>query len=148
MIAFDPDNTAYLLLSNFTADRPCTLTDVTTAMGAPVFSVRTNIGGKGASADFVAEENHSVVNVVRFFIDGSGVEAMQDASDDRVIYLLNLIKGHNNIVVKAGGFTQKVTLNINVLKVTMDDNGLTFTEVDAFPDDSSDILMHGAINQL
>ena len=143
MIAFDPDNTAYLLLSNFTADRPCALADVTTAMGAPVFSARTEISGKGASADFVAEENHSVVNVVRFFIDGSGIEAMQDAADDRVIYLLNLIKGQNHIIVKAGMLEEKITLNQTVKKVMLTDEGLIVTDVEAFPDDSADILTHG-----
>lgn len=138
IIAFDPDQTAYLLLSNFTSDRQCQLTDVNTALGAPVFAVRTMINATGANAAFIAEENHSVANVVRFFIDGTGVEAVQDANDDRIIYLLNLVKGQNPITVKAGKATEKVTLSTKVLKVTLDGDNLKVEDAEAFPQDSAD----------
>ncbi len=136
IIAFDPDESAHLLLANFVGDQNYRLTDVKTSMGSPVFAVRTQINGTGSSASFTAEENHSVTNVLRFFIEGSGVEAVQEKDDDSVIYLLNLVKGQNTITVWAQGHGQQVVLGQKVLKVSYVGGELLVEEAAGFPDET------------
>jgi len=99
LIAFDPDSTAYLLLSNFSGDTICTLQGVTTAWGAPVFSQPTTISDSRASVTFCAKTNHSIGNAIRFFIQGSDVEATQSDDDPYTIVLRNLKKGRNAVTV-------------------------------------------------
>ena len=99
VLAFDPDSTAFLLLARFAGERQSVLKDVMTPFGAPVFFPRCTITENGSEASFVAKENHSLVQVVRFFIDGKGVEATQEGGD--AIRLHNLTKGANTIFVNA-----------------------------------------------
>jgi len=142
-IATDPDQTAYLLLANFASDQPCELSKVTTVLGAPVFSVLTDISDSGAKAVFAVEENHSVANVLRFFIKGSGVEAVQDADDDTVIYLRNLVKGQNPVTVNAANDTKAITLGQRIVKVSLIDNKLVAEDTDSFPEETSQDLTKG-----
>ncbi|MBR1484714.1 MAG: hypothetical protein IJ612_03360 [Prevotella sp.] len=143
LIAFDPDQTGYLLLSNFASDQKCRLADVRTSLGAPVFSVPTTISDSGSTADFIAEENHSVANVLRFFIEGTGVEAVQDAEQDNVIYLLNQVKGDNTITVRTADAQQAITLKDKVLKVTYEGGSLRVEEADGFPRTDDEALTEG-----
>ncbi len=143
LIAFDPDQTGYLLLSNFASDQQCRLAGVTTALGAPVFSVRTTINDTESSADFIAEENHSVADVLHFFIEGTGVEAIQDVESANVIYLLNDIKGENPVTVNAAGTQQKVTLGQKVVKVSLINGKLVVEDTDTFPEETSQDLTSG-----
>lgn len=99
VLAFDPDSTAFLLLSHFAGERQCVLRDVKTPFGAPVFFPRCTITENGSEAAFSVEENHSLVQVVRFHIDGAGVEVVQEGDD--AIRLHNLVKGRNTLVVNA-----------------------------------------------
>jgi hypothetical protein len=115
--------TYYLLLSNFAESRECTLKGVFNRMGKPVFSVKTTIDDDGSTATFTAEENHSVVNALKFFIQGGGVEAIQADGDPNVIFLSNNKKGKNNITITAidSGkfFSKRVTLGKKKLKATL-----------------------------
>jgi hypothetical protein len=142
-IAFDPDDTAYLLLANFASDQKYKLNDLTTHLGAPVFAVRTKISDSGASATFMAEENHSVANVLRFFIEGTGVEAIQDKNNDAIVYLLNQVKGQNPITVNAAGKTQKIILGQKVLKLSIMEGELLVEEVAGFPETAEEDLTKG-----
>ena len=89
VIAPDPDGTCYLILANFVSDTRCTLDGITCAEGAPVFSSLTTVADGKASATFVAEQNHSVADVLRVFIKDAEVTAMQDADDNAAAYLEN-----------------------------------------------------------
>ncbi len=143
VINFDPDQTGYLLLANFASDQKCTLTDVRTSQGAPVFSVRTTISDNSSTADFIAEENHSVANVLRFFIKGTGIEAIQEEGNPDAIYLLNLVKGDNTITVSTATTTQQVTLKTKILKVSIVGGELLVEEAEKFPGNEQESLSEG-----
>ena len=142
-IAFDPDQTAYLLVSNFCSDRPCSVADVRTELGSPVFSVSTTISDKGSSATFIAEENHSVADVLCFFIEGTGVEATQDKDTPDAIYLLNQVKGNNQVTIHAAGRQQQVTLGTQVLRVSIVGGELLIEEAAGFPRTEEESLTDG-----
>ena len=117
-IAFDPDQTGYLLLANFNgSSMTCQLSDITTEKGAPVFAVNTTISNSGSSATFKATTNRSVANVICFFIKGTGVEAIQDKDDPTTVTLTNLIKGLNPITIYAGDDQREITLSNHQVKV-------------------------------
>ena len=128
----------YMLLSNFDSDQPCELTAINCSTGKPVFTTATNISEQGATATFVAEKNHSVVNTLKFFIGGNGLTAVQEQGDSTVIYVLNLLKGRNDITVTAvdGGKSlfKKVTLDTSVMKIYIRGGELLVEEAATFPD--------------
>ena len=78
VMAFDPDGTGYLLLSNFCSGEKCQLDPIHTAYGYPVLSVSD---AWDASYTFAVEPNHSHVDVVKFYFDNAGLEAVQDSDD-------------------------------------------------------------------
>ena len=137
-IVFDPDQTGYLLLSNFASDQKCKITGVTTQLGHPVFTAATTINSEGSSALFGVEENHSVANTLRFFIKGDGLQAVQALEEPTVIYLLNLKKGSNKLTVNAvddgKNLSENVTLSTKVLKVSIVGGKLLVEEANGFPD--------------
>ena len=146
VIAFDPDNTAYLLLCNFVSDQKCRLSKVKTAFGAPVFTVRTAISDEGSTAEFLAQENHSVANTLRFFITGSGVEAVQEENNPETIYLLNTVKGEQQVVVNAFAgqqLTKEVKIGQKVLKVSIVGGELQVKEAATFPEAVEEDLTQG-----
>ena len=89
VIAADPDGSHYLLLANFVSDQPCILHDIKCPEGAPVFSEITTISNSKATATFKAEMNHSVSNILKVFVKGDGLMAIQDEKDSCAIYLRN-----------------------------------------------------------
>ena len=144
------DSPFYLLLSNFTSDQPCTITDFFTVIGQPVFSTETTISKKGSTATFVAEQNHSVVNTVKFFltcIDGGGITAIQDADNPDIIYIRNDVKGSNKIGILAfhQGQTimQQYTLTTYIVKVSIVGGELQVEEADGFPVSAEEDLTRG-----
>lgn len=90
VIAADPDGTNYLLLSNFVSDRKCELENIVCELGAPVFTEPTLIIGGKSSATFVAEINHSVSNVLKVFVKGADVTALQAEDDSCAAYIQNV----------------------------------------------------------
>ena len=135
-------NTYYLLLSNFSGSNECRLKGVYTRVGNPVFAVKTTISKSGSEAVFTSEQNQSVANTVKFFISGSGLEAIQAKGDPSTIYLLNLVKGKNQFWVTAsdGGksVSKQVTISTKVLKISVKGGALLVEEAAGFP--GSDIL--------
>ena len=87
VIAPDPDGARYLLLANFASDRKCVLSGISCELGAPVFSVPTVIAESKASATFACEINHSVSEVLRTFVKGDNITAVQVADDSCAVYL-------------------------------------------------------------
>ena len=144
----------YLLLSNFCSDQKCTLKEVKSKdMGAPVFDVLTTIKDSSAEATFSAEENHSVTSYITYFIQGNGVEAIQDKDNPWVIYLRNMIKGANKIVVtcNAGdhGDSKEYTLTNKIVKISLNqdeetgEGTLRFDEAAGFPEENEEDLTRG-----
>lgn len=89
VITADPDGTHYMLLANFTSDQACHLQGITCPLGAPVFTEPTYIENDKASATFRTETNHSISNILKLFVKGTGITAIQCATDSCAIYLLN-----------------------------------------------------------
>ena len=116
IIAYDPDSTAYLLLSNFTGTRACTLRGVKTPWGSPVFNQQTMIEKDGATSTFDKEPNHSAAQVLRFFVEGKGLQARQAAGDPSSIYLSKRGKRSQKIVITAFDNGRKLTQTVKIGK--------------------------------
>ena len=141
-----PDNdgespvcTYYMLLSNFCSDRHCRLQGIYNRVGKPVFSTLTTIESDGSSATFYAEENHSVVNTLRFFINGTGIQAVQGDNDPSIIYVRNMIKGANKIVIESADqgkrLRQEVTFDtkVGIVRAAIVGGELLIEVVSTFP---------------
>jgi hypothetical protein len=78
-----------------------------------------------------------VTNTVRFFIGGSDVEAIQAEGDPSTIYLLNLVKGKNNLTVTAASqgksISKDVTISTKVLRIKIEGGELRVEEAAGFP---------------
>ena len=144
---YGSDCTYYMLLSNFASDQKCTLKGIYNRFGKPVFTAETTINAAGSTATFVAEENHSVVNTLKFFIDGVGLTAIQEQQDSTVIYIRNDVKGKNDITVTAfdGGkqLSKQIELSTKVLKVSIRGGELLVEEAAGFPESTEEDLTKG-----
>ena len=81
VLAFDPDSTAYLLVSNFAGQPTCHLERITTPLGIPVLSV-------APGETYTLEPNHSRGEVIKFFIDAADPEmfvAVQEPGNPNAI---------------------------------------------------------------
>ena len=58
-------------------------------LGAPVFSQPTTISGNKSAAAFVAEVNHSVADVLKAFVSGADVKAVQASGSPDTLFILN-----------------------------------------------------------
>ena len=81
VIAPDPDGTHHLLLSNFVGDSLCVLSDIACPLGAPIFSEVTQVSEGSSTVCFSADTCSSVSNVLRVFVVGDEVTALQDPED-------------------------------------------------------------------
>ena len=99
VIAPDPDGAYYLILANFVSDQKCVLENVTCQLGAPVFSALTSIAESKASVQFAAEINHSVSDVLRVFVKGDNLHAMQAPDDSCAVYLASTSKKEHEVTV-------------------------------------------------
>lgn len=89
IIVSDPDSARYLLLGNYLGETACTLKDILLPDGAPVFTEMTAVNGRGSTATFRCDVNHSVANTLRVFIQGDGLSARQMENDSCGAYLYN-----------------------------------------------------------
>ena len=89
IMAFDPDGTAYLLLSNFVSDEKCVLTaeDVTVEDHTGTLYPVLPVAYKEGKASFIAEQNHSVSAIVKFWMPSLEIEAFVDPDDPNVCYV-------------------------------------------------------------
>ena len=99
VIAPDPDGAYFLMLANFVSDQRCMLNNVECPLGAPVFSSLTTIAASKSSAQFIAEINHSVSDVLRVFVKGDNLLAMQVPDDSCAVYLASTTKKDNEVTV-------------------------------------------------
>ena len=89
LIACDPDDTRYLLLSNYAGRPDCTLTHIMTPEGAPVFTETTTVSPEGSTVTFHCDTVQSVSNTLRVFIQNGRVDARQLENDSCGAYLHN-----------------------------------------------------------
>ena len=146
----DPDQTNYLLIANFLSDRKCSLSDIVCEQGAPVFSVPTTVRNGKASADFIAEVNHSVAEVVNVYVKGDNLTAVKDSADSAAAYLRNDSSATANVTVSivCAGAVVEGTADIpsgETVKVGVRD-GKFYVESGAFPSSSEENLTEGYEN--
>ena len=151
VIVADPDSVRYLLLSNFASDQKCVLSGVavSAAYGAPVFSSLTTISDSKASAEFIAEENHSVANAIRFFVRGNDIQAIQDPDNDAVIYVKALSSGQSATVsaaIEGHRISKVLTLGQKTWKISISGGELQVEEAKGFPENTEEDLTQGYID--
>lgn len=89
VIAADPDGTMYLLACNFKGTtESASLTGISCEQGAPVFQEETTITDSKSSATLSCRQNHSAGEVLKVFIQGSDVKALQDGETSAYITAL------------------------------------------------------------
>lgn len=101
VIAPDTQQRFYLLLSNFRGPETCTVSNIQTTDGSPVFSVPTTITAAGSSATFTAKEHSAVTNTINCFITGKHLLATQDAAQPYILHLQSLSKKTQQVCVTA-----------------------------------------------
>ena len=146
VLVADPDSVRYLLLSNFVGSQKCRLTEVGTTCGAPVFTELTTINGSKSSAYFKTEENHSVANVVRFFITGTDVQAMQENNDNTAIYVKGLSDGQTITITAAVDgklIVRQLDLGTVTWKASIVGGELLVEEAAGFPVSEEESLTNG-----
>ena len=147
VIVADPDSVRYLLLSNFASNQVCKLSDVSCGYGAPVFTTLTTVNDSKSSASFAIEENHSKGIVVRFFVKGSNILAIQDSDDDHIIYLKGAVGGVQATVSAAFGghkISKVKVLGDKTWKATITEGGeLLIEEAAGFPEGTEEDLTKG-----
>ncbi len=89
LIAYDPDGTGYLLLSNYCGAEVCTLENLMTDEGAPVFMETTTVTPEGSSATFRCTPRHSISTPLRIFVRNGNLRARLAENDSCCIYLYN-----------------------------------------------------------
>ena len=100
LIAFDPDSTAYLLLNNFSGKNTCTLSDICTPLGRPVFH-SDNAQDMPGSGLFIVQPNHSMAQPIRFFTDSKGLLATTDTANACIAYFYPTNKRKAVYTIKA-----------------------------------------------
>ena len=147
VIAPDPDGACYLLLSNFVSDQKCLLDGIACSLGAPVFSTLTHINGSKASAQFVAEINHSVSDVLRVFVKGDNLHAIQAHDDSCAVYVSSMNKKVSEITVSVVADGQIVTGTFSLpakAQVKVSTEGATLKIEDAvMPEEDTVNFMRG-----
>ncbi len=141
VLAADPDGSRYLLLSNFQSVEKAPLNNITTDSGAPVFTVPTTISDSKSTATFTAEPNHSVAQAIRYYIEGSHVEAIER---NDTLYLL-ADTAETNLQVRAGQLapTSVRATESRPLMAYVRDGLLIVEQADAFPLTEADTLSAG-----
>ena len=145
VIVFDPDSTAYLLLSNFASDRPCVLENIETSLGRPVFC-SDDLMAEAGCGRFIAEENHSVANVLKFFVTGGGLRAVQDPNDPNVAYFESLVDCECEFFIKAvtnSGIVEKSVKTTGAFTAKIVGGDLLIEEGATFPESAQEDFTKG-----
>ena len=88
VMAFDPDGTGYLLLSNFASAEKCRIDAFPTAYGYPVLSVSDEMM---PTHTFAVEPGHSHADVVKFYQSSDGLEAVQEPGDPLTAHFRSIV---------------------------------------------------------
>ncbi|MBQ9654950.1 MAG: hypothetical protein IJV38_02890 [Prevotella sp.] len=142
VMAFDPDGTGYLLLSNFRSMEKCRLSDIETPYGMPVFTADSEVG----SGTFAAEVNHSVSNVVKFYVTNAGLRAQQDPNDPTVAYFESMLDCECEFFIKAvtdSGIVEKSVVTAGAFTARIVGGDLLIEEGATFPKSGDEDLTAG-----
>ena len=129
LIAFDPDSTAYLLLNNFSGKDSCTLSDIRTPLGHPVFH-SDNVQDKPGAGHFTILPNHSIARPIRFFTDSNGLLATTDPTDACVAHFRPIHKRKATYTVRAvtaNGVAEKTIKTKHSFTARIEDGTLTLS---------------------
>ena len=136
-MAADPDGTYYLLLAHFAGNTTeATLSNIGCPEGAPVFTTETTIAGSKSTATFRANENNSVANALKIFVQGDGIVAKQDAENDEAAYLSAATAADATVTIIAHGtpLTKNISLAAGqTMRVSVVGNSIQVETVDAMP---------------
>lgn len=150
VIVADPDQTHYALVSNFAGDgSEGAVTQVMTALGAPVFSVPSVISAEGTEATFKLDNNHSVADVLRFFLTpvGGQLRAVQEQHHPDAVVLEALTDV--SVMVKAVTDSAKVDAQQltmrqgDCVRLYITDSTLHVDAAEQYADEPADTLLAG-----
>ena len=141
VLVADPDQTVYLLVSNFAGQSTCQLAPLHTPLGTPVLSVRPD-------ESYTIEQNHSHVEVVKFFIsdttseqsntgDATSFIAVQEQGNHDAIIVRPILdsnhKRQTSITVRAvtpvGITEKKLSLRHRPVRLSLKDNRIVADKV-------------------
>lgn len=127
VIACDPDNARYLLLSNYKGENRATLKGITTPMGAPVFTEKTAINDNASEATFACDIDHSIGNTLRVFLKGTALTAQQVIGDSCSAEVTNTAESATEadvtILVSGEAVNGKVDINAGETVIVSVENG-------------------------
>lgn len=115
VIVSDPDSVRYILVSNFLGTETCTLNNIITTDGAPVFTNSTNISTNGSSTTLTCAQKRSFANTLRVYAKADNVTAYQAEDDSCAVYINNMKEEIQNvdIVIYANGQRLTKTISVN-----------------------------------
>ena len=145
VIVFDPDSTGHLLLSNFSSDQVCVISGLQTPLGRPVFC-SSDLAAEAGCGRFVVEENHSIVNELKFFVTNEGLRAVQDPSDCNVAYFESMLDCECEFFIKAvtaNGIVEKSVKTTGAFTARIVGGDLLIEEGATFPTPAEEDLAQG-----
>ena len=125
VVAFDPDGTAYLALSNFRSEQKCPVGGFITPRGIPVLSTPSD-----GSVDIGPNQSH--VDVIRFFVDDPKLRTVQEQGNPNAVYLQNTSRRARKFTVHAvtsQGLVSKTFKTSGTVRAAIHDNTLTIEEL-------------------
>lgn len=126
VVAFDPDSTGYLMLSNFVGALQCSLGTINTPLGIAVLPVRPD-------TIISVNRNNSFVCPLKFFVDdASSFSCVLDRGNPNVAYLTSTSDSESSITVRAitaNGVKEKTVKTAGKLKATIAGDELLIEEV-------------------
>lgn len=140
VIAADPDGSLYMALANFLSADKATLSGITTTGGAPVFNTVTTINDSRAAATFAVEQNGCVAMPLRFFISGSGVEAVAKGDS---LYVRSADGQNATVSVSIATDSKDVTIGGDKVLLYTISGGKLKAEDGVFPTEPADTLTAG-----
>ena len=143
VMTFDPDGTGYLLLTNFASAEKCTLDPIKTPYGFPVLSASDDMN---VSYTFAVEPNHSHSDVVKFYFDSAGLEAVQDADNPQVAYFRSIVDCVCDFEISAittKGIVKKTVTTAGSFTARIVDDDLQIEMNTSFPETTAEDLTKG-----
>ena len=141
VMAADSDSVRYLLVANFNATKPATIHLPLTTLGYPVLRETATDG----QVTLVAEQNNSVAEEVRFFVDDPSAVTCQSADNPNVAYVKSA-DGRSMTVrvtaVTAEGIVTKTVVTRATVRLTIQ-GGELLEEAATFPVAQTDTLTTG-----
>ena len=143
VMTFDPDGTGYLLLTNFASEEKCTLDPIKTPYGFPVLLASDDMN---VSYTFAVEPNHSHSDVVKFYFDSAGLEAVQDADNPQVAYFRSIVDCVCDFEISAvttKGIVKKTVTTAGSFTARIVDDDLQIEMNTSFPETTAEDLTKG-----